>query len=236
MGIHKNAVLTPTGREILVRRVVDEGQRPLSVASDMGVSLSTVRKWVSRFRTEGMPGLQDRSSRPHRSPARTPDPLAEQIAVLRRQRRTGGEIATTIGVSKATVFRVLGRLGMNRLKSLEPVEPVRRYERAEPGEMIHIDIKKLGRFNKVGHRITGDRTGQSNSRGVGWEFVHVCIDDASRVAFSKIMPDEKKESAIAFLEAALCGAGTSTVTLARPTVEPSSGIPSRWRCATRPIR
>jgi len=162
------------------------------------VGLQIVRDWVLRFNA-----LQDRSSRPHRSPAQTPAPLAEQIAVLRRQRRTGGEIATTIGVSKATVFRVLGRLGMNRLKSLEPVEPVRRYERAEPGEMIHIDIKKLGRFDRVGHRITGDRTGQSKSRGIGWEFVHVCIDDASRVAFSKIMPDEKKASAIAFLEAAL---------------------------------
>lgn len=203
MGVHKNARLTPVGREILVRRVVDEGQRPLSVAADMGVSLSTVRKWVSRFRSDGIAGLRDRSSRPHRSPSRTPAPLAEQIAVLRRQRRPGGEIATTIGVSKATVFRILGRLGMKRLKSLEPAEPVQRYERERPGEMIHIDIKKLGRFNKVGHRITGDRTGQSNSRGVGWEFVHVCIDDASRVAFSKIMPDEKKESAVSFLAAAL---------------------------------
>lgn len=207
MGIHQNAVLTPTGREILVRRVVDEGQRPQSVASDMGVSLSTVRKWVSRYRSEGKPGLLDRSSRPHRSPASTPAALAEQIAVLRRRRRTGGEIAATVGVSKATVFRILSRLGMNRLKSLDPVEPVRRYEHDAPGDMIHIDIKKLGRFTKIGHRITGDRTGQANDRsrgcGPGWEFVHVCIDDASRIAFSQIMPDEKKESAVAFLEAAL---------------------------------
>ncbi len=135
MGIHKNAALTPTGRAILVRRVIDEGQRPLSVATDMGVSLRTVRKWVSRYRCEGLPGLHDRSSRPHHSPAETPAALAEQIAVLRRQRRTGGEIAATTGVSKATVFRILGRLGMNRLKSLELAEPMRRYERAEPGEM-----------------------------------------------------------------------------------------------------
>ena len=227
MGIHKNAVLTPTGREILVRRVIDEGQRPMSVASDMGVSLSTVRKWVSRYRTEGLPGLQDRSSRPHRSPARTPAPLAEQIAVLRRQRRTGSEIAITIGISKATVFRVLGHLGMNRLKSLEPAEPVRRYERAEPGEMIHIDIKKLGRFNKIGHRITGDRKGQSNSRGVGWEFVHVCIDDASRVAFSKIMPDEKKESAIAFLEAALAYYASLGITVQRVMTDNGSCYKSK---------
>ncbi|WP_156612670.1 leucine zipper domain-containing protein, partial [Paramagnetospirillum marisnigri] len=167
MGIHKNAVLTPTGREILVRRVLDEGQRPMSVATDMGLCVRTVRKWVARFLAEGVAGLQDRSSRPHRSPAQTPAALAEQIAVLRRQRRTGSEIAAIVGRSKATVFRILGRLGMNRLKSLEPAEPVRRYERDAPGEMIHIDIKKLGRFNRIGHRITGDRTGQSNSRGVG---------------------------------------------------------------------
>jgi transposase len=239
MGIHKNAVLTPTGREILVRRVIDERQRPMSVATDMGVSLSTVRKWVSRFRSEGVSGLHDRSSRPHRSPAETPAALAEQIAILRRQRRTGGEIATTIGVSKATVFRVLGRLGMNRLKSLEPVEPVRRYERAEPGEMIHIDIKKLGRFNKVGHRITGDRTGQSNSRGVGWEFVHVCIDDASRVAFSKIMPDEKKESAVTFLEAALAYYASLGITVQRVMTDNGSCYRSkafRKACADQGLK
>ena len=203
MGIHKNAPLTPAGREILVRRVLDEGHSPMAVATAMGLCVRTVRKWVGRFQAEGVEGLQDRSSRPHRSPNRTPVHLAEQIAALRRQRRTGREIAAAVGSSKATVFRILARLGMNRLKSLEPAEPVRRYERAAPGEMIHIDIKKLGRFNKIGHRIIGDRTGQSNSRGVGWEFVHVCIDDRSRVAFSRIMRDEKKESAVAFLEAAL---------------------------------
>jgi transposase InsO family protein len=207
MGIHKNAPLTPAGREILVRRVVDEGQAPKAVASAMGVCVSTVLKWVKRYRAEGSLGLHDRSSRPHRSPTRSPGPLAEQIATLRRQRWTGVQIAATVGLSKATVFRVLGRLGMNRLKSLEPAEPVRRYERAAPGEMIHIDIKKLGRFNKVGHRITGDRTAQStdrmSGRAPGWEYVHVCIDDASRVAFSRILPDEKKESAIAFLKASL---------------------------------
>jgi transposase InsO family protein len=162
-----------------------------------------------------LPGLQDRSSRPHRSPTRSPSHLAEQIAALRRQRWTGTQIAMTVGLSKATVFRVLRRLGMNRLSSLEPAEPVKRYERASPGEMIHIDIKKLGRFNKIGHRITGDRTGQSNSRGVGWEFVHVCIDDNSRVAFSKILPDEKKESAVAFLTAALAYYASLGITVQR---------------------
>ena len=122
---------------------------------------------------------------------------------MRRQRHTGKQIAAELGISPATVSRILKRLGLNRINALEPAEPVHRYERAKPGEMIHIDIKKLGRFNKVGHRITGDRTGQSSGRGVGWEYVHVAIDDHSRVAFAKIMPNEKKRSATAFLKAAV---------------------------------
>ena len=124
----------------------------------------------------------------------------------------------TVGLSKATVFRILGRLGMNRLKSLEPAEPVRRYERAAPGEMIHIDIKKLGRFSQVGHRITGDRTVRTRGteRGKpGWEFVHVCIDDASRVAFTQIKPDEKRESAISFLRAAVAYYASLGITVQR---------------------
>jgi transposase InsO family protein len=115
----------------------------------------------------------------------------------------------------AGVSRILKRLGLNKLKALEPAEPVRRYEREHPGELMHIDIKKLGCFDRIGHRITGERTGQSNSRGVGWEFVHVCIDDASRVAFSQIMPDEKKESASAFLKAAVAYYRGLGVTVAR---------------------
>ena len=135
---------------------------------------------------------------------------------LRRQRWTGKQIAAEVGVSPATVSRVLRRLGLNRLSALEPAEPVRRYEREHPGELIHIDIKKLGRFDRIGHRITGDRTGQSNSRAaVGWEFVHVCIDDASRIAFSQILPDEKKDSAVAFLKAAVAYYASLGVTVER---------------------
>ena len=119
------------------------------------------------------------------------------------RRWSGAQIAAQLGVSTATVSRVLRRLGLNRLKALEPPQPVRRYERENPGELIHIDIKKLGRFDRPGHRVTGDRTGQSNARGIGWEYLHVCIDDHSRVAFSQTLPDEKKESAIAFLNAAI---------------------------------
>ena len=203
MNIHKNAKLTPRGRAEIVRRVLDQGQTPKAVATAFGVCERTVRKWVARYRAEGSRGLQDRSSRPHTLRQATPAPVVRQIATLRRRRCTGAQIAAELGVSTATVSRVLRRLGLNRLKALEPAEPVRRYERDKPGELIHIDIKKLGRFNRPGHRVTGDRTGHSNSRGVGWEYLHVCIDDHSRVAFSQILPDEKKESATAFLKAAL---------------------------------
>lgn len=203
MDIHKNARLTPHSRAELVRRVRDDRQPVAAVADAMGVSTRTVRKWVVRFLAEGPEGLRDRSSRPHKLHRPTPETVVKQIETLRRQRCTGQQIAATVGVSPATVSRVLKRLGLNKLRALEPAEPVRRYERDRPGELIHIDIKKLGRFSRVGHRITGDRKGQSATRGVGWEFVHVCIDDHSRVAFTRILPDEKKESAVAFLKAAV---------------------------------
>ena len=215
MDVHKNARLTPAGREMMVRRVVEGGQTPKAIATAVGVCPRTVRKWVERFQAEGVAGLRDRSSRPHRLHRPTPAAAAAHIEALRRQRWTGAQIARETGISKATVSRVLRRLGLNRLKALEPVEPIRRYERQHPGELIHIDIKKLGRFDRVGHRITGDRTGQSNSRGIGWEFVHVCIDDASRIAFAQVMPDEKKESAVAFLKAALAYYQSLGVTVAR---------------------
>lgn len=202
MNMHKNARLTPLGRERLARQI-EIGQTPEAAARAAGVCPRTARKWWKRFKAEGVEGLQDRSSRPHRLNRPTPEAIVTHIEALRRQRWTGRQIAGETGVSPATVSRILRRLGLNRLAGLEPAEPVRRYERESPGELIHIDIKKLGRFEQVGHRITGDRTGQSNSRGVGWEFVHVCIDDASRVAFSQVLPDEKKESAVAFLKAAV---------------------------------
>ena len=129
--------------------------------------------------------------------------MVAEVARLRRQRYTGQQIAAGLRISPATVSRILRRLGLNRLAALEPAEPVRRYEREHPGELIHIDIKKLGKFNRVGHRITGDRRGRSNSRGVCWEYVHVCIDDASRIAYAEIKKNERKASAIAFLKAAV---------------------------------
>jgi len=203
MNSHKNARLTHHGRAELVHRVLVEGQTASQVAASFGVCVKTVRKWVVRFEAEGTAGLCDRSSRPHRLHRPTPDDVMDRIAALRRERWTGKRIAAELGVSPATVSRVLRRLGLSRLRDLEPAEPVRRYERERPGELIHLDIKKLGRFERVGHRITGDRRGQSNSRGVGWEYVHVCIDDHSRVAFTSIFPDEKAVSTVAFLRAAI---------------------------------
>jgi transposase InsO family protein len=187
----------------MVRAVVDDGLTKAHVARQFHTTTKTVGKWVRRFQEEGVDGLRDRSSRPFSSPDQTPAATCTAIEALRRRRYTVKQIAAEVGVSPATVSRILKRLGLNRLSALEPAEPVRRYEREHPGELIHIDIKKLGKFNQIGHRITGDRTGQSNNRGVGWEYVHVCIDDHSRVAFAKIMPNEKKRSAIAFLKAAL---------------------------------
>lgn len=203
MDTHKNAPLTPKGREAMVRCVVDGGMSKAAAARQFNTTSKTVDKWVKRFREEGVDGLRDRSSRPLSSPGQTVPATCAAIEALRRERHTGKHIAAEVGVSPATVSRVLRRLGLNRLSALEPADPVRRYERQHPGELIHIDIKKLGKFNRIGHRITGDRTGQSNTRGVGWEFVHVCIDDASRVAFSRVMKDEKRASAVAFLKAAV---------------------------------
>ena len=206
MNIHKNARLTPLGRERMVRMMLS-GQTPEAAARVAGVCSATARKWLGRYRAEGVAGLQDRSSRPARLRNPTPDETAAQIIALRRRRWTGKHIAQEAGVSPATVSRVLNRAGLSRLKDLEPAEPVRRYERENPGDMIHLDIKKLGRFERVGHRITGDRRGQSNPRGrktggYGWEYVHVCIDDHSRLSFSQIYADEKAVSAVAHLKAA----------------------------------
>ena len=202
MNVHKNARLTPHGRERIVRQV-ESGQTPEAAARAAGVCPRTARKWIERYRRQGLVGLYDRSSRPHRLHRPTPQVTVEEVGRLRRQRFTGKQIAAELHLSPATVSRILKRLGLNRISALEPAAPARRYERAKPGEMIHIDIKKLGRFNSIGHRITGDRRGQSNSRGVGWEFVHVAIDDHSRIAFAKVMASERKRSATAFLRAAI---------------------------------
>lgn len=202
MNVHKNARLTPRGREILVSRL-ERGEHPRDVGAAMGVSASTVYKWRRRYRAQGLAGLLDRSSRPKASPKRTPDDVEAKVIVLRKERRIYHRIAAEVGVCPATVGRILVRHGLNRWRDLEPGAPARRYERDTSGEIIHIDIKKLGRFTQAGHRITGDRTSQRTGRNKGWEFVHVCIDDHSRIAFTQIKPDEKADSATAFLKAAV---------------------------------
>jgi transposase InsO family protein len=224
MNIHRNARLTRLGREHLVKAVLG-GQTPQAAARAAGVCPRTAAKWVTRYRREGSAGLADRSSRPHRLHRPTPTAVVQKVEALRRQRWTGRQIAVELGISPATVSRILKRLGLNRIAALEPAEPVRRYEREHPGDLIHIDIKKLGRFKHIGHRITGDP--RDRSRGVGWEFVHVCIDDASRLAFSQILPDEKKESAVAFLTAAVGYYRSLGVTVSRVMTDNGSCYRSR---------
>jgi transposase InsO family protein len=169
----------------------------------MGTTARTVRKWRDRFAAEGEAGLRDRSCRPHRSPGRLDAALEAEIAALRRQRLSGPTIARQLALPVSTVGLVLRRLGLGRLTALDPPRQVIRYERERPGELIHIDTKKLGRIERIGHRITGDRAGQSRSRGIGWEYLHVAIDDASRLAYTALLPDEGKESAVRFLTDAL---------------------------------
>ena len=198
----------------MVRRVL-AGEASAAVAAAFSTTAKTVNKWVSRFVAEGPGGLEDRSSRPRRLRNPTPPEVVERVIALRRERFCGQQIAKETGVSPATVSRILRAVRLSRAGDLDPPAPVVRYERKAPGEMIHLDIKKLGRFEKPGHRVTGDRTGQSNSRGVGWESVHVCIDDHSRVAFSEIHPDETKESAVPFLKAAVAYYASLGVTVSR---------------------
>jgi len=226
MNVHKNARLTPRGRERIIE-LDKSGQTPEAISQAVGVCPRTVRKWIDRYRREGLVGLQDRSSRPHRLRQPTPQAIVETIEQLRRQRWTGKQIAAETGVSPATVSRVLRRLGLHRLSALEP-EPVRRYERENPGELIHLDIKKLGKIGSVGHRITGRQTGVVNRHlGIGWEFVHVCIDDASRIAFSRVMKDQRKASAVAFLKAVVAYYASLGVKIERVMTDNGSCYRSR---------
>jgi transposase InsO family protein len=200
MDVHKNARLTPHCRGLLVERVL-KGCSQHEVARQLGISVPTVRKWLKRYQAEGAAGLQDRSCRPQHSPAATARELQLAVLALRRQRLTLVQIASQLGLSRSSVARICARAGLQRLSRLEPVVHYPRYERASPGELLHLDIKKLGRIMTVGHRIHGDW--QQKVRGAGWEYVHVAIDDASRVAYSQVLPDEEADSATAFLRAAV---------------------------------
>jgi transposase InsO family protein len=196
MDYHQNARLTVHSRAQLARLVVEQGHTQRAAARAFHVSEKTAAKWVRRYRQLGPVGLRDLSSRPQRSPLQTPSTLLEKVLQLRRLRRNGWQIAHEVKLSRATVSRILRRAGLNRLRSLDPPPPVVRYEHKRPGDLVHFDIKRLARIRKPGHRVTGQRCGES--RGVGYEYLHVAIDDHSRIAFSAILPDQTHHSAMRF--------------------------------------
>jgi transposase InsO family protein len=212
MKVHANAPLGPKGRETMVRRVVDGGWSVAEAAAAAGVSDRTCVKWLGRYRADGRAGLVDRSSAPAVVANRTDERRVEAIAALRRVRLTGAEIAELLDMALSTVSGILTRIGMGKLGRLG-LEPAMRYERARPGELIHIDVKKLGRIHRgAGHRITGKRgryTGQrTDAEGkvrnvVGWEYVHIAIDDATRLAYVEVLCDEKGRTAVGFLRRAV---------------------------------
>ena len=200
MDYHHHARLTIYSREQLAKSVVEGRLSLREAAAERGLSRQSASKWVRRYRSLGSAGLADRSSRPHRSPRRTPEAAAERVGQLRRERKTGVQIAQMTGLSRATVSRILTRLKLNKIRMLEPKLPPNRYEHACPGDLLHIDIKKLARIHKPGHRITGNP--QDETRGAGWEFLYVAVDDHSRMAYVAMMPDEKAVSASLFLSQA----------------------------------
>jgi transposase InsO family protein len=201
--LHRNARTCPRSRKLLVDRVVLDGWSIRDAAAAAGVSQRTACKWLRRFREEGEGGLADRSSVPTRMPTRTaPERVAAMLA-LRELRFTAAEIAETLGMAHSTVSAVLKRHGKGRLARPDGDQPANRYERARPGELVHIDVKKLGRIAGVGHRITGNRRKAGKTRGAGWEFVHVCIDDCTRLAYAEVLDDERADTVCGFLERAI---------------------------------
>jgi transposase InsO family protein len=199
--LHSNARTCPRSRRLLADRVLVESWSLAAAAEAAGVSERTAWKWVDRYRREGDRGLEDRASAPRRVPSRTPAERERLILSLRELRFTSPEIAETLGMPLSTVGAVLSRHGLGKLPRLAPEEPANSYQRPRPGELVHIDVKKLGRIGRPGHRVNGDRT--TRSRGVGWEFVHVAVDDATRLAYVEVLTDEKAATAVGFLRRAL---------------------------------
>ena len=230
MNRPKNAALTPIGRALLISRVRQQGWSVLAAAEAAGISRRTAYKWLARFDAEGPQGLQDRSSRPHRSPRACSSSEIADFEDRRRQRLPLWRIAQACGRSLATVARYMGRAGLSRLKSLDPVEPIRRYERAAPGELLHIDTKRLGRIQGIGHRITGDRT-KNRNRGIGWDAVHLAIDDHSRVSFARIKPDETALSCVEFLRQAVAYYNGLGVQIDRVMTDNGTGYKKTFRLA-----
>jgi transposase-like protein len=232
MKVHANAPLGPKGRLTMVLRVLERGWSITRAAEAAGVSDRTCRKWVGRYRGEGEAGLLDRSSAPESIPHRTPDELVEAIVALRRLRMTGAEIAFCLAMALSTVSAVLLRVGLGKLSRLKPPEPPNRYERRHPGELIHIDVKKLGRIptGRAGHRVHGNRGLQRSPRKagkkqVGWEFVHVCVDDATRLAYVEVLADEKATTSVGFLNRAIAFYASHGIAVARLMTD--NGAPYR---------
>jgi transposase InsO family protein len=227
MKVHANAPLGPKGRETMVLRVLEQGWPLARAAAAAGVSGRTCSKWIGRYRAEGRAGLLDRSSAPNSIPHRTPDALVETIVMLRKLRMTGAEIAFCLTMALSTVSAVLLRVGLGKLSRLEPPEPPNRYQRRHAGELLHIDVKKLARIPDwgAGHRVHGNRRLQRNrsktnaagqrERQVGWEFVHVCVDDATRLAYAEVLGDEKAITAVGFLQRAIAFYARHGITVAR---------------------
>jgi transposase InsO family protein len=201
MKLHGNARTCPHGRLLMVRRVEEEGWTLAQAAEAAGVSVRTVSKWLRRYRAEGEDGLLDGSSAPRSIPHRTSEERVQTIAALRRLRMTAAEIAECLRMPLSTVSALLTRIGLGKRSRLEPPEPANRYERRHPGELLHIDVKKLGKIGRPGHRVNGDR--RTRSRGIGWEYVHICVDDATRLAYVEVLEDEKAKTAVGFLRRAV---------------------------------
>jgi transposase InsO family protein len=208
MKLHGNARTCPNSRALIAARVIDDGWSLRSAAEAAGVSEPTARKWVRR--AAAGESLEDRSSAPRRIPHRTADERVEAIRALRKLRMTAAQIAELLGMALSTVSLWLKRIGLGKRSRLAPPEPPNRYERSRPGELVHIDVKKLGRILKPGHRVTGNRRGQAhthrdgkNVRLAGWEFVHVCVDDHSRLAYVEVLRDERAGTAVGFVRRAL---------------------------------
>jgi transposase InsO family protein len=222
MQLHANAALSLNQRRRMVGRVVGQGWSLTKAAEAAEVSERTCAKWVRRYRAQGDAGLRDRSSAPHQIPHRTPEDRVEVLELLRRLRMTSSEIAECLGMALSTVSAVLKRIGLGKLSRLDPLEPPNRYERRQAGELLHIDVKKLGRINGAGWRVTGNRASQNANRRArrkggpaGWEFVHVCVDDATRLAYAEVLDDEKATTAIAFLRRALAFYAAHGITVQR---------------------
>ena len=210
MNVHKNARMTVHGRSLLVRRVRVLGWRVAEAGLAAGVSTRTAHKWLARHRAGGEAALSDRSSAPARCPHRTDEDTVARIQALRRERLSGPRIARRLGLPVSTVGAVLRRQDLGRLPPLHPPPPAVRYQRHKPGELLHLDVKKLGRIDGVGHRVTGDRRGRR--RGAGWEYLHVAIDDHARLAYTEVLPDERGTTCAAFLKRAaawLAGLGVT---------------------------